>query len=461
MMGQQSAQQNALFYEFCLDKHIPKNHLLRQIDQFIDFDQVRAHLKPFYSHTGRPSIDPELMIRMLLVGYCYGIRSERRLCDEVNYNLAYRWFCNLGLEDEIPNHSSFSKNRLGRFRDADLLRYIFNTVVQRCVEEGLVGGEGFAVDASFVKAHTSKKQRVKGHTDWKPVIKQTRAVKEYFEALDAVPSLNRHQGTISLTDPMAQWTAAKGTANFFYSTNYLVDVKSIVIMDVEASPSTHGLEVLTTKTMIQRVEDNHDITPNYLLGDTAYGATENLNFIVNEKKIEPYIPVWDKSNRKDDTFSIADFTWDESRDEYRCPAQKSLRKKRRKEKVPTPLVTKNNSVTYRSLRKDCNTCTLKKYCCPQTHGRIINRSIYESARETARKNCSSDEYRRIYLDERKKVEMSFAHMKQHLGFSKLRLRGLKSANDEFLLVAIAQNLKKLAMYCGPPPFESRISPPIV
>ena len=193
------------------------------------------------------------MIRMLLVGYCYGIRSERRLCDEVNYNLAYRWFCNLCLEEEIPNHSTFSKNRLGRFRDADLLRYIFNSVVQRCVEEGLVGGEGFAVDASFVKAHTSKKQRVKGHTDWKPVIKQTRAVKEYFEALDSEPSLNRHQGTISLTDSMAQWTAAKGTANFFYSTNYLVDVKSIVILDVEASPSTHNLEVLTTKSMIQRV----------------------------------------------------------------------------------------------------------------------------------------------------------------------------------------------------------------
>jgi len=461
MMGQQSAQQNALFYEFCLDKHIPKNHLLRQINQFIDFDQIREHLKPFYSHTGRPSVDPELMIRMLLIGYCYGIRSERRLCDEVNYNLAYRWFCNLGLEDEIPNHSTFCKNRLGRFRDADLLRFIFNTIVQRCVEEGLVGGEGFAVDASFVKAHTSKKQRVKSNTDWKPVIKQTRAVKEYFEALDMVPSLNRDQGTISLTDPMAQWTAAKGTANFFYSTNYLVDVKSIVIMDVEGSPSTHGLEVLTTKLMIQRVEDTHNITPDYLLGDTAYGASANLNFVVNEKGIEPYIPVWDKSNRKDDTFSVADFTWDESRDEYRCPAQKPLRKKRRKEKVPTPLVTKDNGVNYRSSRKDCNTCTLKKYCCPHTHCRIIKRSIYESARETARRNCSSDEYRRIYLDERKKVEMSFAHMKQHLGFSKLRLRGLKSANDEFLLVAIAQNLRKLAMYCGPPPFESRISPPII
>src|SRR5210317_269396 len=146
MMGQLPASQNTLFYEFCLEKHIPEDHLLRQIDRFLDFDTIRQHLTSHYSHTGRPSIDPELMIRMLLLGYCYGIRSERRLCEEVNFNLAYRWFCRLGLEDAVPDHSTFSKNRHGRFRDSDLLRYVFNTVVTRCVEEGLVGGEGFAID---------------------------------------------------------------------------------------------------------------------------------------------------------------------------------------------------------------------------------------------------------------------------------------------------------------------------
>ena len=144
MMGQLPAQQNALFYECCLENHIPEDHLLRQVDQFLDFDQARIHLDPFYSHTGRPSIDPELMIRMLLIGYCYGIRSERRLCEEIRFNLAYRWFCRLGLEDEVPDHSTFSKNRHGRFREADLLRLVFDTVVQRCNDEGLIKGEGFA-----------------------------------------------------------------------------------------------------------------------------------------------------------------------------------------------------------------------------------------------------------------------------------------------------------------------------
>lgn len=160
-MGQLPAAQNALFYDFCLERHIPSDHLLRQINEFLDFDAIRQHLKPFYSYTGRPSIDPELMIRMLLVGYCYGIRSERRLCEEVELNLAYRWFCQLGLEDAVPNHSSFSKNRHGRFRDADLLRMVFDTVVKRCIEEELVKGKALLLmQALFVLTCLGKEQSI-------------------------------------------------------------------------------------------------------------------------------------------------------------------------------------------------------------------------------------------------------------------------------------------------------------
>ena len=227
MMGQLPAAQNALFYDFCLERHIPPDHLLRHIDQFLDFDSIRLHLEPFYSSTGRPSVDPELMIRMLLVGYCYGIRSERRLCDEINFNLAYRWFCRIGLEDDVPDHSTFSKNRHGRYRDSDLFRYVFDTVVQRCMGEGLVKGEGFAVDASFIRADVSRQRAVRSDEpmDWGPSSSQTRAVREYFEALDENPALRRTQKSLSLTDPMAQWTAAKGPAVFSYSTNCIVDVE--------------------------------------------------------------------------------------------------------------------------------------------------------------------------------------------------------------------------------------------
>jgi transposase len=150
MMGARAVMQEALFYGFSLERHVPDDHMLRKIDRFVDLSGVRAHLEPFYSDVGRPSIDPELMIRMLLVGYCSGIRSERRLCDEVHLNLAYRWFCRLGLDGDVPDHSTFSKNRHGRFRDSDLLRQVFETVLARCMAEGLVGGEAFAVDASMV-----------------------------------------------------------------------------------------------------------------------------------------------------------------------------------------------------------------------------------------------------------------------------------------------------------------------
>src|SRR5271170_3941533 len=160
MMGEPRVMQEALFYGFSLERHVPDDHLLRKIDRFVDLSEVRAHLGPYYSDVGRPSIDPELMIRMLIVGYCLGIRSERRLCDEIHLNLAYRWFCRLGLEGDVPDHSTFSKNRHGRFRDSDLLRQVFETVVARCIEEGLVGGEGFAVDASVIAADAHRQNGV-------------------------------------------------------------------------------------------------------------------------------------------------------------------------------------------------------------------------------------------------------------------------------------------------------------
>ena len=182
MMGERQVQQDALFYEFSLERHVPEKHLLRAVDRFVDLSGVRGHLAPFYSATGRPSIDPELLIRMLIVGYCFGIRSERRLCEEVHLNLGYRWFCRLGLDGDVPDHSTFSKTRHGRFRDADLLRELFETVVRRCMAEGLVGGEGFAVDASLIVADAHRQRGVETPDQLDP--KAKRAVSEYLATLD-------------------------------------------------------------------------------------------------------------------------------------------------------------------------------------------------------------------------------------------------------------------------------------
>src|SRR5437588_2840771 len=183
MMGERRVQQEALFYEFSLERHVPETHLLRHIDRFVELDGLRRQLVPFYSEMGRPSIDPELLIRMLIVGYCLGIRSERRLCEEVHLNLAYRWFCRLGLDGAVPDHSTFSKNRHGRFRDSNLLRELFEATVARCMSEGLVGGEAFAVDASMIKADANRQRSVPG-SEGLPADAANHAVREYLAVLD-------------------------------------------------------------------------------------------------------------------------------------------------------------------------------------------------------------------------------------------------------------------------------------
>jgi transposase len=183
MMGHQRVEQAALFYEFSLERHIPPNHLLRSIDRFVELDGLRREIASYYSTIGRPSIAPELMIRMLLVGYCFGIRSERRLCEEVHLNLAYRWFCRLGLDGEVPDHSTFSKNRHGRFRYSDLLRRLFETILRRCIDEGLVSGEGFAVDASLIKADANRQNGIEGDKGL-PAQAASRAIDEYLAVLD-------------------------------------------------------------------------------------------------------------------------------------------------------------------------------------------------------------------------------------------------------------------------------------
>jgi transposase len=452
MMGQHSGSQDRLFYSFNLDTHVPADHLLRRIDRVLDLSELRQHLAPFYSHTGRPSIDPELMLRMLIIGYCFGVRSERRLCDEVHLNLAYRWFCRLALEDAVPEHSTFSKNRHGRFRASGAFRWLFDEVLRRCMAAGLVKGEGFAVDASVVAADASRQRGVPGSTamDWNDPALSTRAVREYLEALDGDPQVPPRN--ISLTDPQARWTAAPGGPAFYaYSTNYLIDVEHGVIVDVAATPANRSMEVESTKTMIDRVEEQFALKPERLIGDMAYGAAPMLAWMVDDKGIAPHVPVWDKTQRTDETFSSSDFKWDAEADEYRCPQGSPLRSQWRAFRNPRVHVTKADTIIYRSSQWDCRSCPLKQRCCPNTPMRKIARSVHEAARDVARRINTSDQYRRSRR-ERKKVEMLFAHLKRILRLDRLRLRGLSGASDEFTLAAAAQNLRRLAKLVaqGPP-----------
>jgi len=439
MMGHRQVEQAALFFEFSLEKHVPPDHLLRSIDRFVELDQVRRKLAGFYSHLGRPSIDPELMIRMLIIGYCFGIRSERRLCEEVHLNLAYRWFCRLGLDGQVPDHSTFSKNRHGRFRESDLFRHVFETVLRRCIRERLVGGEGFAVDASLIKADANRQKGIEGENGLPPDA-SGRAVEEYLAVLDDAAFGAATEVTpkfVSPADPAARWTGAHGGQAFFaYSTNYLIDVEHAIIVDVEATTAIRQAEVLAAKRMIERSMDRFSLYPARLMGDSAYGAAEMLGWLVYEHGIEPHVTVFDKSARKDGTFSRDDFTYDHQHDVYYCLGGTALR-------TTGTLVNDGTTLLYTALQRECAGCALKPRCCPNTPVRKVPRSIHEGARDMARQIARSWEgstSRRL----RKKVEMLFAHLKRILKLDRLRLRGPTGAHDEFLLAATAQNLRKLA-----------------
>ena len=453
MMGRRSPGQGQLFYEFRLDEVVPDDHLVRKIGALLDLSWVYAELAPYYSELGRPSIDPVLMLRMLIVGYVFAIRSERQICREVQVNLAYRWFCDLGLEDTIPDHSAFSRARNERFRQSDIFRRVFERVVSACIEAGLVGGEAFAVDASLIEADANRQRSIPG-IEWKKQLDPAaarRAVKEYFATLNdaAFGAATEVQPKfVSPSDPAAQWTGAlKGPAFFAYADNYLIDVRYGVIVDVEASRAVRQAEVGAARTMLDRTEERFGLKPQRLAADSAYGAAPMLNWLVEEKRITPHIPVIDKSKREDGTFSREVLRYDGPTDTYVCPTGKTLT-------TSGTLVNDGTTLLYRGSKRDCAPCPLKARCSPNTPVRKIPRSIYERARDVARALAGTEAFEQSRHD-RKRIEMRFAHLKRILRLSRLRLRGPRGAQDEFVLAAIAQNLRRLAkLITHPPPVQA-------
>lgn len=452
MMGRQDDRQQTLFYEFCLEDHVPQDHLLRQIAAVLDLSGVRRQLAPYYSTMGRPSLDPELMIRMLLVGYLYGIRSERRLVEEVHLNLAYRWFCGLGLNGEVPERSSFSKTRHGRFRDSDALRLVFESVVQSCLRVGLVGGETFATDASVIEADARVMRRTEGHAppdDWDDPGKVTRPVREYLDQLDRAAGLGGETPSppkaLSLTDPGAALTSkGKSKIAFAYGTNYLIDTNAAVILDVEASPARWTAEVAATRTMLDRTASRFGLNPRNLAADTAYGSGGMLGWLM-QRGIEPHIPVLDRSSQTNGMFTHHDFTFDHGRNLFTCPGGNEL----------TFVCKRSNDIMmYRARQTDCANCALRSRC---TTGAVRNLSVnvHEQVRRHVAALAETEAFKKS-ARARRKVEMLFAHLKRNLNFRRLRLRGVTGARDECVLAATAQNLRKLVKLIGssPPPLAA-------
>jgi len=337
---------------------------------------------------------------MLIVGYCFGIRSERRLCEEVHLNLAYRWFCSLGLTGEVPDHSTFSKNRHGRFRDSDLLRRLFETVLQRCIDEGLVGGEGFAVDASLIRADVSERTRVYGAAGLPPDA-VSRAVEEYLAVLDDAAfcaATEVRPKFIAPADPAARWIAPqRGPAFFAYSANYLIDVDNAIIVDVEATTAIRQAEVLAAKRMVERALDGFALYPEKLIGDTGYGNAEMLNWLdrrVRDRAAHPGVGQIPTHRRH---LLARRLHLRPHERHLSCPGGKTLQRYRRRFATPRTGVLKDNSMRYRASKRDCQACPLKPRCCPNTPARKVPRSIHEGARDLARDIAKTEAYQDCVL----------------------------------------------------------------
>jgi transposase len=436
MMGQQTRTES-LFYYFRLEDQIPESHLLRLIDRHVDLSFVRDRLKHSYSSTGRPSIDPEVLLRLLLVGYLYGITSERRLLEEVRMHLAYRWFTRLGFEQQIPDHSTFSKNRHGRFRQSGVFREVFEEIVRRCIGVGLVEGQKLAVDGTMVEANASRQSRIP-REKLKDVAQVSRTVAEYLSELEQnnpVPDAN----TISTTDPDAVWAKKTGPAMLAYFDNYLVDTPSRVILGVEATPALFHQETVAARKMLERVE-KLGIKPASLGADKAYGSGEFLAWLLR-RGVQPHIPVIDRRHQTEGRFTRDQFRYDPAMNVYHCPEGKQLRYR--------GLQRASQGYAYQTTEADCRGCPRKKQCTPAPSRRLFVHG-HEPARQVARALVGTPAYEHSRRA-RYRIEALFAELKQRMRLQRVRLRRLWNVSEQFLLAATAQNVKRLVRYLAQRP----------
>ena len=438
MMGHHDRSE-ALFYYFRLEDQIPEAHLLRLIEKHISFAFVRQQLKDRYSEMGRPSIDPELLLRILLIGYLYGITSERKLVEELRMHLAWRWFTGLGFDQEIPHHSTFSKNRHGRFQESNLFEELFEQIVRQCVEVGLVQGKHLSVDGSFVEANAAKESRIP-REQLVEAAQVKHIVRQYLQELEQqnpVEEPVHTQDQVSTTDPDSTYATKGGTpARLGYYDNYLVDNQSCVIVGVQATAARMSQETVAAQAMLTRFSQWQGREPESVAADTTYGNGEFLQGLL-DRGITPYMRTRDSVLRKNNPgYGPEQFTYLPESNSYRCPAGEQLNY--------VGLNVRNHAHAYIGSAKRCGACSQKAQC---TNGRYkyLAIHIHEAARQRARELANTPEFAHAQR-QRKKVEALFAELKNQIGVRRLRLRRLKFVREQFFLAAAAQNIKRLVRF---------------
>jgi transposase len=352
-MGQHSRSE-VLFYYFRLEDQVPETHLLRLIEKHISFAFVREKLKDSYSETGRPSIDRELLLRILLIGYLYGITSERKLVEELRMHLAWRWFTGLGFDQEIPHHSTFSKDRHGRFQESKLFEQLFEQIVARCLEAGLVQGDNLSVDGSFVEANANKGSRIP-REQLAEAAQVNQTVRQYLVELEQQNPTEEpvhQQELVSTTDPDATYATKGGPpTRLGYYDNYLIANQSCVIVGVQATAARMSQETVAAKEMIARFALQQGRGPRSVAADATYGNGEFLQWLM-ERGITPYMRTRDSALRKNSPLYGPDrFTFLPESNSYRCPAGQPLNF--------VGLNVRNRTHAYIGSRKRCGGCSQK------------------------------------------------------------------------------------------------------
>ncbi|WP_239807476.1 IS1182 family transposase [Croceicoccus hydrothermalis] len=434
MMGSTCAAGRSGTGSRMIEPIVPEHHLLRRVDRLLDLAELRGHLASHYSARGRPSIDPELLIRMALIGRIYAIGSERRLCEEVRYNIAYRWFCRLPIGAPVPHHSTFSKNRHGRFREVGVFRVLFEATVRCCMAEGLVAANDAAIDASFVAADASWQRKMRDGDLADP---HSRPVREWLQdeavAVKTAGPRREAPAQISRTDPAAAWAARGGRAKFGYAFNLLIDTPVGVAIEVEATPARSATEVDAGQIMLTHAAQRFGFRPKRVAADTAYGGAPFLAFVIDHGTV-PHVPVLERSGQSKGKFLRHAFQYNSNGDHYICPEGKRL--------AHITFHQPTNVHRYRARSQDCLACPSKCQCTSSSH-RTLARLHDEDARDMVRREMQTGLYLRS-MRLRRGVERTFADAKIKRGLTRLHLRGIRGAEEEFLLTAAVSNLLLLA-----------------
>ena len=447
MLGE-SQRKEPLFYYVRMDEMIPENHLLRLVDKHIDLGFIRAKVKHLYSHTGRPSVDPEILLRMLLIGYLYGMTSERRLCEEVKMHIGYRWFVGLNLEDKVPDHSTFSKNRHERFSESDIFQRVFDEIINQCMAKGLLTGKHLTVDSTYIKANASFKSL-------EPIVVDMNS-REYIDTLEKENPVQDgaaekpwepgedypHRGKKinnatyrSKTDPDARLgrKSFSATTELYHAATYVMDNKSRIIVGADVGGPDKRTDCEKALQQIQRIKWTYKIKPESLGADKGYAAGEFIHNLGTEK-IQPHIPIVDyRRHNGVGIYTIKDFHHDKQKDVFICPEGKELKY--------WGIHKHSRQHVYRARKKDCSIC-LKKAECTKDTSRSLSYHIYEDSIEKARQLNKTTGYR-ISQRMRKKVEELFGEAKEFMGLRQAKFRRAKFVKEQVLMTATAQNIKRM------------------